>query len=141
MGVAYYVRAFNQPSLDHGSFQISAGVNNARTKEVLREIIKECNLLMKEKVGDRELDKVKSLIIGNMKMSLEATDDIANFYGGQELMKKEIKTLEDKIKEIKKVTAGDIQKMAKVIFKTKNLNLAIIGPFKNGDEFKEILKF
>jgi predicted Zn-dependent peptidase len=141
MGVAYYVRAFNQPSLDHGSFQISAGVNNARTKEVLREIIKECNLLMKENVGGRELDKVKSLIIGNMKMSLEATDDIANFYGGQELMKKEIKTLEDKIKEIKKVTAGDIQKMAKVIFKTKNLNLAIIGPFKNGDEFKEILKF
>mgnify|MGYP000476355104 CR=1 FL=1 len=46
-----------------------------------------------------------------------------------------------KIKEIKKVTAEDIQKMAKVIFKTKNLNLAIIGPFKNEEEFKEILKF
>ncbi|MFA6514893.1 MAG: pitrilysin family protein [Candidatus Paceibacterota bacterium] len=141
MGVAYYVRASNQPSLDHGSFQISAGVNNIRTEEVIKEIIKECNLLVKEKVGDRELDKVKSLIIGNMKMSLEATDDIANFYGGQELMKKEIKTLEEKIKEIKSVTSSDIQKMAKIIFKTKNLNLAIIGPFKNGDEFKKILKF
>lgn len=141
MGVAYYVRAFNQASLDHGSFQISAGVNNTRTKEVLEEIIKECNLLKKEKVSDRELDKVKSLIIGNMKMSLEATDDIANFYGGQELMKKEIKTLEDKIKEIKKVTSSDIQKMAKEIFKTKNLNLAVIGPFKEGKIFDDILKF
>ena len=29
MGVAYYVRAYNQASLDHGAFQISAGVNNA----------------------------------------------------------------------------------------------------------------
>ena len=141
MGVAYYVRASNQPSLGYGSFQISAGVNNTRTVEVLKEVIKECQILMKEKVNDKELDKVKSLIIGNLKMSLEATDDVANFYGGQELMKKEIKTLEDKIKEIKKVTSNDIQKMAKVIFKDKNLNLAIIGPFKDGEQFKEILKF
>ncbi len=141
LGVAYYVRAYNNPSLDHGSFQISAGVNNTRTEEVIKEIIKECNLLINEKVSENELEKVKSLIIGNMKMSLEATDDIANFYGGQELIKKEIKSLEEKIKEIKKVTTVDIQKMAKVIFKTKNLNLAIIGPFKEQTLFENILKF
>jgi len=141
MGVAYYVRAHNDPSLDHGAFQISAGVNNARTKEVIKEILKECNDLITQKVKEKELNKVKSFLIGNMKMSLEATDDIANFYGSQELMKNEIKSLEDKIKEIKKVTAVDIQKMAKTIFKTKNLNLAIIGPFKDDKKFKKILKF
>jgi predicted Zn-dependent peptidase len=141
MGVAYYVRAFNNPGLDHGSFQISAGVNNARAEEVIKEIITECNLLVSKKVSFEELNKVKSLIIGNMKMSLEATDDIANFYGGQELLKNEIKTLEDKIKEIKKVTPDDIQKMAKVIFKTQNLNLAVIGPYKENGKFEEILKF
>jgi len=141
MGVAYYVRAYNDASLDHGSFQISAGVNNSRTEEVLKEILKECILLTKELVNDKELNKVKSFLIGNTKLSLEATDDIANFYGGQELLKKEIKTLEEKIKEIEKVTANDIQKMAKIIFKDKNLNLAIIGPFKKDDKFKKILKF
>jgi predicted Zn-dependent peptidase len=141
MGVAYYVRAYNQASLDHGSFQISAGVNNERIEEVIREIIKECNLLVKEKISIKELDKVKSLIIGNMKMSLEATDDIAHFYGGQELMKKEIKTLEEKIKEIKNVKVEDIQKMAKILFKNKNLNLAMIGPYKDKSNFIKILKF
>ena len=141
MGVAYYVRAGNDPSLDHGSFQISAGVNNTRTEEVLKEIIKECNLLVNEKVNENELNKVKSFLIGNLKMSLEATDDIANFYGSQELMKGEIKTLLEKINEIKKVTANDIQKMAKTIFKTNSLNLAIIGPFKDSSKFKGILKF
>lgn len=141
MGVAYYVRASNQPSLDHGVFQISAGVNNLRTEEVVKEIIKECSLLIKEKVSEVELEKVKSLIIGNMKMSLEATDDVANFYGGQELLKNEIKTIDEKIREIKKVTSSDIQKMAKIIFKTKNLNLAMIGPFKDSMQFKEILRF
>ncbi|NVN97263.1 insulinase family protein [Candidatus Nomurabacteria bacterium] len=141
MGVAYYVRAYNNPSLDHGSFQISAGVNNERVLEVLKEIIKECNLLIKEKVTDKELNKVKALIIGNTKMSLEATDDIANYYGSQEILKKEIKTLDEKIKEIKKVTVEDIQKMAKIIFKTENLNLAIIGPYKDNREFLDVLKF
>ena len=141
MGVAYYVRAYNSPSLDHGSMQISAGVNNKRVEEVIKEIIKECNLLINKKVSEKELDKVKALIIGNMKMSLEATDDIANFYGTQELMKREMKTLDEKIKEIKKVKVEDIQKMAKIIFKTKNLNLAIIGPYKENTQFLNILKF
>jgi predicted Zn-dependent peptidase len=141
MGVAYYVRAYNQASLDHGSFQISAGVNNTRTGEVIKEILKECSLLIKEKVSDKELNKVKSLIVGNMKMSLEATDDIANYYGGQELIKKEIKTLEEKIKDIKAVKAEDIQKIAKIIFKDRNLNLAIIGPYKEKSSFESILKF
>jgi predicted Zn-dependent peptidase len=141
MGVAYYVRASNQASLDHGAFQISAGVNNERIEEVIKEIIKECNSLVKEKISDKELEKVKSLVIGNTKMSLEATDDIANFYGGQELIKKEIKSLEEKIKEIQKITKEDIQKMAKIIFKDKNLNLAIIGPYKDKTLFEKVLKF
>ncbi len=141
MGVAYYVRAFNDTSIDHGSFQISAGVNNARTKEVITEILKECIKLTKEKVGEDELAKVKSYLIGNSKLSLEATDDIASFYGTQELMRKEVQTLDEKIKKIKAVTAEDIQKMAKKIFQTKNLNLAIIGPYKDKKPFEEILKF
>jgi predicted Zn-dependent peptidase len=56
-------------------------------------------------------------------------------------MKNETKGLEDKIKKINKVTANDIQKMAKTIFMEKNLNLAVIGPFKDDKKFKEVLKF
>lgn len=141
MGVAYYVRAYNHASLDHGSFQISAGVTNTRTIEVLKEILAECTRLTKEKVTMKELEKVKSFLAGNMKLSLEATDDIANFYGTQELMRGEIKTLVEKIKAINAVTPLDIQKMAKLIFTTKHLNLAIIGPFKDTNDFEKILHF
>ncbi len=141
MGVAYYVRSFNDPSSDHGSFQISAGVNNSRTVEVLRAILKECLKLTKEEVSEKELSKVKSMLIGNMKLSLEATDDIASFYGSQELIKKELKTLDEKIKAINKVTPKDIKKIAQTIFKTSKLNLAIIGPSKEKAKFSKILKF
>lgn len=141
LGVAYYVRAYNDPSLDHGAFQISAGVNNTRTEEVIKEILKECKRLTYEKVTDQELAKVKSFMIGNTKLSLEATDDIANFYGTQELMKREIKTLDEKIKDINAVTSKDLMKIAKTIFQTKHLNLSLIGPFKEKDRFQKLLKF
>jgi predicted Zn-dependent peptidase len=140
MGVAYYVRASNDASLDHGSFQVSAGVNNARTVEVIGEILKECARLKTELVGDEELAKVKSFLIGNMKLSLESTDDIASFYGSQELMRGEIKTLDEKIKSINRVTASDIKKIANQIFKDSHLNLALIGPFDSNKLLWGVLK-
>ncbi len=76
-----------------------------------------------------------------MRMSLEATDDVANFYGMQEILMNKIENPEDKIKKIKNITSKDIQDIAKEVFKDKNLNLALIGPFEKGDEFKDILKF
>ena len=144
MGVGYYVRAGNDSYTDHGIFQISAGVDNKRIEEVIEAVLEECRKLKNEKVGVEELNKVKECLIGNMKLSLESSDDIANFYGGQELLKREIKNAEEKAKEIRKVTASQIQILAKDIFQKKKLNLALIGPFKEKKEkarFLKILKF
>lgn len=141
MGVGYYVRAYNDAYTDHGFFQISAGVDNKRIEEVIKAVLEECGKLKKEKVLKEELNKVKECLIGNMKLSLESSDDIANFYGGQELLKKEIHKAEEKAKEIRKVTAGQIQNLAKNIFQNKKLNLALIGPFNDRIRFLKILKF
>lgn len=141
MGVAYYVRSYNDVSTDYGAFQISAGVNNARTEEVIKEILKECARLKTELVPEEELKKVKSFLIGNAKLSLEATDDIANFYGNQEVLKGSMRSIEEKAKKINMVEAKDIQNIAKKIFVTKNLNLSIIGPFKEKARFEKLLTF
>ncbi|MFZ2150078.1 MAG: pitrilysin family protein [Minisyncoccia bacterium] len=141
MGVGYYVRAYNDVYTDHGFFQISAGVDNKRIHEVIEAVLEECRKLKKEKVIPEELNKVKECLIGNMKLSLESSDDIANFYGSQELLKREIKNAEDKTKEVRKVTAEQIQEMANKIFKDNSLNLALIGPFKEKAPFSKNLKF
>ncbi|OGI62742.1 hypothetical protein A2818_01695 [Candidatus Nomurabacteria bacterium RIFCSPHIGHO2_01_FULL_40_12] len=141
MGVGYYVRAFNDAFTDHGFFQVSAGVDNKRINEVIQAVLEECRKLKNFKVNDEELNKVKECLIGNMKLSLESSDDIANFYGSQELLKRELKNIEEKAKEIRKVTASQIQNLAKDIFKNKRLNLALIGPFREKSKFLKILKF
>jgi DNA repair ATPase RecN len=43
--------------------------------------------------------------------------------------------------EIRKVTAEQIQSMAKTIFVDKYLNLALVGPFKNETNFIKTLRF
>lgn len=141
MGVGYYVRAYNDAYTDHGFFQISAGVDNKRIEEVIKAVLEECNKLKLELVSKEELEKVKECLIGNMKLSLESSDDIANFYGGQELLKRELKNAEEKAKEIRKVTASQIQDLAKEVFQNKKLNLALIGPFKDKNKFLKILRF
>ena len=141
MGVGYYIRAYNDAYTDHGFLQISAGVDNKRVNEVIKAILNECNILKKEKISEEELEKVKEYLIGNMKLSLESSDDIANFHGGQELLKREIHSAEQKAKEIRKITTSQIQNLAKDIFKNNKLNLALIGPFKEKARFLKILKF
>jgi len=141
MGVGYYVRAYNDAFTDHGFFQISAGVDNKRINEVILACLEECKKLKESLVGEEELNKVKEYLIGNMKLSLEASDDIANFYGGQELLKKEMKNIEEKASDIRKVTSVQIKALANDIFNDKKLNLALIGPFKEKTQFSKILKF
>ncbi len=141
MGVGYYVRANNDAYTDHGFFEISAGVDNKRINEVIQAVLSECKKLRENKIGEDELNKVKEFLIGNMKLSLESTDDIASFFGAQELLKKEIKSSEDKADEIRKVTVEEVYSLAKDIFKDSKLNLALIGPFKDKAKFTKILKF
>ncbi len=141
MGVGYYVRAYNDVYTDHGFFQISAGVDNKRLEEVIKAVLEECKKLKAELVSEDELNKVKECLIGNMKLSLESTDDIANFYGGQELLKREIFNADEKAKEIRKVTSLEIKALANAILKESSLNMAIIGPFKNKAKLLKLLKF
>ncbi len=140
MGVGYYVRAGNDAYTDHGFFEISAGVDNKRIEEVLYAVLEECRKLKKFEVPEEEMNKVKECLIGNMKLSLESSDDIANFHGGQELLKREILGAEEKAKRIREVTAKDILVLSKEIFKNEKLNLALIGPFKDKAKFEKLLK-
>ncbi len=139
LGAAYYVRAGADLLTDHGFFAVSAGLDNKRAKEVLDAILGELKKISTEKVTPAELKRAKSHLTGTMLIGLEASDDLAGFYGNQELFRKNILLPGDIVKKIEAVTAADILKVAKEIMKPKNLNLALIGPYKDKQEFEKIL--
>jgi len=139
-GLAYYVRASNYSDLDEGCFVTRAGVNNSKADEAVTEILKQYKIIKNKKISTQELKKAKDYIKGRAILGMELSDDLASFYGDQELFENKILTLEEKLAKIEAVTADDIQRVAKDIFKPEKLNLALIGPFKDKEKFKKLLK-
>lgn len=141
MGLGYYVRAANDAWTDHGVFAASAGVVNERATEAVVAIINELKRLKDEPIGEEELQKAKDMIAGRLVLGLESSDELTEYYGFQEVLRKKLATPEEVIAKIRKVSAKDIQRVAKEIFATKHLNLALIGPWQNEEEFLKLLKF
>lgn len=140
MGVGYYVNAQNTAFTDHGYFAVSAGVANTRMEEVLRAVLTEFETLKRDLVPADELIKVKEHLVGMMYLGLESSDDLAEYYGMQEILRRDIHTPKERERLIRAVTAEDIRMMARKIFVEKNLNLALIGPATNGEVFKKVLR-
>ena len=120
---------------------MSAGVANNRLEEVLRAVLAELEGLKNDLVSPEELSKVKEHLVGMMYLGLESSDDLAEYYGMQEVLHREMRTPKEREKLIRAVTSEDVRKMARKIFVEKNLNLALIGPFKDDSAIKPVLKF
>lgn len=142
LGIAYYVRTVVGNDSDTGYLVTSAGIDNKNIEKAILTILKEYKKISQRKVPIKELKKAKDNVKGRMALELESSDAQASFYAGQELLEKKTLTPEEIFAKIDKVTASDIQKVAKDIFRPEKLNLALIGPFKDKDKekFKKLLK-
>lgn len=133
MGLGYYVRASNDGFSDHGTLAAACGVDNARAKEVVPVLLGEFKKMADELVTKDELGRAKELLAGRLLMGLESSDEVADYFGSQWLMRKEFIAPEMMIKKVRAVKAEDIQALAKKLFLTKAYNLSVIGPWKESD--------
>lgn len=142
LGLCYYTKAEVDTYTDRGAFIVRSGVTVARAHEALSVIMDEFKKLRDIKISKEELQKAKDYLIGNFSIGLETSEDVADYFGFQELLHDEILKPRDLISKIKAVTTEDIQKVLKEIMKEKNLNFAIIGPFESGEKssFEKLLK-
>jgi predicted Zn-dependent peptidase len=149
-GLAYYVRTGTEFYSDSGYLATTAGVPVNKANEAIKIILSEYKKISTELITKEELERNIDLISGRTVIQLEASDNIANWYGRQAVMNltlkrmkqpaPKIETPEEFLKKIRAIKPADVRKAAKEIFQPKNLNLAIIGPFKEGKEFEKILK-
>lgn len=139
MGVGYYVSAGAENLTDHGYLEISTGIDNRRLAEVVRAILAEMKRLRDEDVPADELRKVKDHLVGSLYLSLESSDAVADFYGYQEILRKELKTPEEAAKEIESVDGGALRTLAGQIFRDDRLNLALVGPVNDKAEVLKLL--
>jgi predicted Zn-dependent peptidase len=139
-GLAYYVKTYSESTTDTGYLATFAGVDNRNVEKAIKLILEEYKSLRDKKITKAELHKAKENLKGTLTLSLESSDSQASYYTGQEVLTKEIVSPEQQFKRIDKVTPDQVQAVAKEIFRPEKLNLALIGPFKDEDKFKKLLK-
>ena len=140
MGAAYYVSADADLYTDHGYLAVSAGVSNNKINQVIEVILEEFKKIVARPIENKELQRVKEHLIGYLVVGLETSDQLAGFYGGQEIITRKIIAPKDAIKKIQAVKSEEISGVASEIFQNQKLNLAIIGPFKEKEGLEKILK-
>jgi predicted Zn-dependent peptidase len=141
LGICYYVGTDQDVYTDHGTFEISAGVDNSRVKEAIQGILEECNRLRNEPVPADELKKAKDIIASRTLLNLETSDARGEFCAYQEIVKGKIESPDEIIAKIQAVTSEQVQALARELFVDEKLNMAIVGKFKDSSAFKEYFKF
>jgi predicted Zn-dependent peptidase len=138
-GLCYYVRSNTDTYLGTGFLYAAAGVDNKRFPQAISAIVGEFRKLRDQKVGDDELERAKQHLIGKAAMTFEGSEEVAEYYGVQDLEEKSQETIAEYLEKIKKVTADDIQRLATDLFRTDNLRLAAIGPHQDEQALEALL--
>ncbi len=139
-GLAYSIHTDTDTYVDCGYLATQAGVDHGKLEITIETILKEYKKIATEKVSEKELRNAKDYIRGKSVMGLEQSDEVAMYCADQEVRKNKIMTPEEYFENIEKVTADDVLRVAKYIFKNEKLNLAVIGPHRNANKLEKILK-
>jgi len=139
LGLAYYVSTFNEENTDSGYLATKAGVDNKNALAAVRAILNEYKDIRDKGISDDELKKAKDFLKGQTVLALESCEALATYYSSQELCGEKIKTPKEMFEKIDKVSKSDILKVAKEIFVPSRINLAMVGPKQNINQYKKLL--
>ena len=110
------VYAYNMENTDPGLFIFLAVCNpGVKATTVEDELVKQIKLLKTTKVTKAELEKIKINTKSDFIYSLESSSSVANLYGSY-LVRGDITPLMNYEKNLNKVTAKEVQKVAKKYF-------------------------
>jgi predicted Zn-dependent peptidase len=138
--LAYSVHSYIAALQYAGAAGIYAAVDPARVQPAIKAMLGEWDRLRQEKVAADELTKAKEFLKGRLMLQMEDSFSVAAWFGQQELLGPDVLTLDEAIANIEAATAEDIQRLAQQLFLQERLNLAVVGPFKKEEGFRELLK-
>jgi predicted Zn-dependent peptidase len=133
-GLAYEIGTQVKRFTDTGIFLVRAGVDNAKLYKAIEVIIKELERIKKSPVLPSELRRAKEFYIGQIRLALEDTLDHMFWIGDPTLHLNKTYGFSEILKEVKGITPYDIRGVARNIFKTEAMRLAVIGPLKREEK-------
>ncbi len=133
-GLAYEIGTAVKRLKDTGSFLVHAGVDNRKLEETIRIVVKQLAAIREKPVTGPELERAKEFYTGQLLLSLEDTLDHMLWIGDPTVTQERIFTLEEVVRDVGKVTAEDIRRVANLVFPRCTGHLAVIGPLKGREK-------
>ncbi len=126
-GLAYSVFSYSSSYDAAGIFVIYAGTSYENLAKVYDMIMQELVNISMTAVSPEELDKVKQQLRNGLLMSMETTSARMNRLGKSELFYDRVILVDEVIRNITKVKASDIQRVAEDYFQSEKLASLTLG--------------
>ncbi|MBU1085384.1 insulinase family protein, partial [Patescibacteria group bacterium] len=140
-GLVYYVRSFANEYFDVGDLVAQAGCDANRVDEAIKVVKGEFLKLAgeKTKVSNDELKRAKEYVKGMLALSLEDSKTVAGVFSESLLLEGKIRSINEVIKRVEKVTVDDVFSVAKKVMNELQINLTVLGKFKDETRFEKLI--
>jgi len=139
-GLAYSIYSYVSGMHDTGAVGVYAGVDPRRIEDAIGAVLAEWDRLRQASVPADELTKAKEFVKGRLLLQMEDSFSVAAWCGRQGVLSPEVLTVDEVIEAIEAVTVADIQQVAQGLFLGEGLNLAVVGPFEDGEGLRELVE-
>lgn len=133
-GKAYSVYSFLASYRDVGYLGIYAGTSRDWVEEVVELILKELGRMAVGEIGDEELKRAKSQLVGNMILGLETSDSWMNHITRDEIYFGKTVSLDEISRGVRSVSREELVHLASETLRPDAMALTLLGDLKK--EFK-----
>ncbi len=130
-GLVYEIGSQLKRFEDTGAFVVSAGCDAGKLQATVQTIVAELGRARRSLVLPSELRRAKDYYAGQLEMGLEDTMDHMLWIGEQAVTSGRIWQPEALLRHVDRVTARDVQRVARALFTTSRLHLAVVGPISD----------
>ena len=139
-GLCYYIATETDGYLDAGSLSTRAGVDQSRLHEAIRLILNEYSVCRSKGIDQEELTRAKEYLKGKITLSLEDSEELAHFYGKQQLLYPKVKSLEEYFAAIDAVSKPQVDALARRLLTPEAMRLVVIGSEENESKLQALLQ-
>jgi predicted Zn-dependent peptidase len=128
LGLAYNIYSFLSFFSDTGLLGISAGVSAKNLEALLAAVCRELKRLKAEAVPEAELQAAREYLRGSIYLEAEDVDHLMMRLAKNEINFGHYIPLDDIVAGLMKVSAAEIQELARELLRTEDWALTLLGP-------------
>lgn len=136
LGLVYSINALPEFADIGGNIIISLATNSTNQELALKSIKEEIDNIANNGVTDAELDKAKTFCKSMLVMAAEVSTNKARNNASNILTYGKAISIDERMKEIEKVTKADVNKLAKSIFGREDMCIAVVSDKPNKNPLK-----